>query len=479
MPLIQHQLEHHLIRCRYLLTQCVTEKSEYNNRSKIQKNVFSFMRECFIANKEAQEILTADMMALEDAIVALEPDISDISKKEQRKYIYWLRVFELFFDTFVWLFSGLDRSSVTKVYKGPKHGKLRDRNVKSVLRLAQQFNAETSVFAIPLDFSRFECICDLLKMDITSDKFTPGFYEVKEGRVNEAIMDTIQSKQKGEYYKLFDTFGMAGIKQMERIFKQRKVMDAQLKVFQVKPGIYEEEGVSRHIIEPKTIEEHYTEGVEELIRRDMDNQYAVNTFDGFLMVAGLNTSNQDRYIRDDFLSRMFVQDLFINPGGSDPVNPEQYISELKKIKLIDWRTGRGSIYLRPPVLSKLSAKSLMDLLFGRVILVHYFDYPSFVRLCRDFGVKAGFLSKKWTNRLKGSGQARGYPQYKNRLIGYMAGSIPMVMGDNWIHEMVYNWLRPVSVVLHLAEMEARMKEIGEFDPLEKEAGFSEKDLDVF
>ena len=150
----------------------------------IQENRTAFFRECHAAFKKALTLLIDDMLEVERLLGEIQGH-SSVEKQLKAKYRYWLRLLEIAYDSLVWIAANHDRSEVTKYYKGPKHGALVHQNIHSVIELAKQLNREPDVFAFPLDFSRFACITDLLRIRRhRDDRVSQDFIEVKEAAVN-------------------------------------------------------------------------------------------------------------------------------------------------------------------------------------------------------------------------------------------------------------------------------------------------------
>ncbi len=454
----QNVLERDLLRFRYLITRGAAHRLGLRDLASIAQNREAFIAECHAIFKKAQKLLIADLLAIEQHVAAL------LKNRPQdgaaiNKYRHWHHVLELFYDSFIWIASGYDRASVTKVYKGPKYGDLANQNVESVLRAAEQYNEDPYKFAIPLDFSRFSCVCDIILLDMGRDKNKASFIEVKEGKVNAAFLDARQSNEERRWLEYFKQYGEKGIKQAERCFRQEKVLQEQTRTFRGAPGIYRENSTVRILWQPTVNYEYFTAQIEQLIGRARKGQYAVEIIDDCLAVAALDTSSHERFVRAEFDARLLVHEAFIEAGAADRLSTGKFVQELRNLQFTGWLEGLGSVFLVPPALRVLGSRSLLDLLFGRIRLMLYLDASRFLALCRAGGVEAGFVSQRRTNHLKSSGHFRDYPIFNGRALGYISGDYSMLMGSARIHEMVFNWARPSSVARELTEIVTAMKEI--------------------
>lgn len=96
-----------------------------------------------------------------------------------------------------------------------------------------------------------------------------------------------------------------------------------------------------------------------------------------------------------FDSRFHVLNTYIDPdrrGSSDDI-----VKRLDQIEFTNWLEGLGSIVLIPALIRAVSTRTFLDLMFGRIILLSYFDPSRFLTKCRAEGIKAGFVSRRWTD----------------------------------------------------------------------------------
>ena len=186
-------IERTLLRVRLLLTRSAVHRMGLRTLEDTQRNHFAFLHECHIVFKRALRLLIEDSLTLENLLTGLDKNEADY-KRRKAVYKYWLKLLELSYDTFLWIASDHDRSEVLKLYKGLKHGALAKQNIRSVIEVANQMNKEPDVLVIPLDFSRFSCIADLLRIRRYADgRVSSDFIEVKEGSVNDQIFEAMKA----------------------------------------------------------------------------------------------------------------------------------------------------------------------------------------------------------------------------------------------------------------------------------------------
>ena len=476
----QGHIERTLLRVRLLLTRSAVHRMGLRTLEDTQRNHVAFLHECHVVFKRALHLLIEDSLTLEKLLTGLDKNETDY-KRRKAVYEYWLKLLELSYDTFIWIASNHDRSEVLKHYKGPKHGALAKQNIRSVIEVASQMNKERDVLAIPLDFSRFSCITDLLRIRRYADgRVSSDFIEVKEGSVNDEIFEVMKARDPDEYLKFFDKYGEKGAKQVERMFKQGQVVDDRIKLFGLQPGVYDEERAVRIVTELKDGEDgSFHEVIEPLIQQARTGKYSVETIGDCLVLAASDATSQERYMRTDYVARCVVHAAFGDEAETG--NQEKLLRALQRIEFTDWRSGFGSVLCIPPTLRPFSPRSFLDLLFGRIQLHLYFDGASFVRLCSEHGVRAGFIKKRNTNRLKTTlGWRKGeVPIWDGRAIGFLAGGESFVFDRGYYDEILFNWRTPEAIVGHMKQLDSELAK----SPLPRSAErslrrlFAENDLE--
>ena len=346
----QHSLERDVLRCRYLITRGATDKLGLRDLESIEQHRELFVAECNAVFKKAQDILVQNVLALEEQIAVLNK--KDQSARRQRaKLKHWKSILEACYDAFIWIASRNDRSNASKIYKGLKYGKLSAQNIESVIEAARRFNGDSHSFAIPLDFSRFSCVCDLLLIEFAAGKMAMSFFEVKEGKVNEAFFDTRSAGTQEAYFAFFEQYGEKGIQQGRRCFKQEKVLQDRTATFNAPPGVYIGAEEVRKIIQPTTTYEILTREVEDLLDKARRGDYEVEVFDNCLVLAAVDTSSRHRFALGQFDVRLFVHEAFVEAGAVSRLGSSEFAKELNKIGLTDWLEGLASIFLKHSALS--------------------------------------------------------------------------------------------------------------------------------
>ena len=448
----QPHIERTLLRCRLLLTRSAVHRLGYRTSAELSQNHVAFLHECHAVFKRAQKLLIHDLLALEAQLTEAQKDPVD-HKEAIPRFRYWITLLELTYDSFLWIAANHDRSDLTKFYKGPKHGALLYQNIQSVIELAEQLNQEPEVFAIPLDFSRFTCIGDILRIRRHADgRISQDFIEVKEGKVNEEIFDLLRAKNPERYNEFLGKYGVKGASQIERVLKQERTMNAHVDLLGLQPGVYAKNAVVRLVTEMAIGHgDSFQDSVESLVQSAREKKHSVQTIDDCLVVTALNADSEEHCSKMDYTARFIAHARF--GDLTITANQDKLFQALAAIHFLDWRSGYGSVLCIPPALRGLSTRCFLDLLFGRIRLHLHFDPASFIQLCAEAGIRAGFVKKRTTNQLRSRfGWRKGQvPLFDGRAVGYITGAIAAVLSPSYLDEILFNWRMPSAIVRHIKQ----------------------------
>ena len=449
----ERQIEKTLIECRRLLTRSVTDLDRFSTPDKIKDNYSNFIRECHKSWKEAENLLIEKILLIESDLELLRKNKKHSSVEKNINLKVGLKIIlELFFNTYIWITMNWDRSSVKKIFKGPKFGSLHHQNVQSVLKYINDINKSPDVFAVPLDFCSFSCIADILKVTYSEENKSIEYdiIEAKSGRVNKEILETVASAKDVSYFDFFDKYGEKGIKQMERCFRQQLNMSKNKDLIHANPGIYENPDNSEQklfIVSDNSVSQSYTDTIVRLLEASDHDNFAVDIVDECLVIGVINNKDAKIAALGEFDARLYVYHVFINPQSLEDKNyPSNLPDILNKLPLKDWREGFGSVVLHPVVARQIADNFLMDLLFGRKIILYYFNADNFIALCKEHELDVGFSSVKQANRKKSKGLAKGVPQFNGKFIRYSFREKEGNLGEGIFHEIYYNWMRPKSII---------------------------------
>jgi hypothetical protein len=456
----QNRIEENLLECRRLLTSSVTDLPKFSTPQSIQENPLGFIRECHKSYKEAEEILIQLILEIEDETSCVNTRKGEPSTKSRVAHLnYWKALSEIFFNSFVWITMGWDRSAVRRVFKGPKFGTLTNQNIDSVLAYVRANNTDPDQFVIPLDFCRFTCISDVLKviLDVGNRSMRRDFIEVKSGKVNEDMLTTVQQRADDSYFRFFDRYGSKGIEQMQRFFRQQQIAYKSLELMQVESGVFENPVDRKEkviIVTDDSASETYAHEIVQLFEAANRNEFAVSEIDHCLVVGVINDTKQALSALGEYDIRLFIYHTYVDPETLDgKPYPDDLNQVLMGIPLTDWREGFSSVVLQPLATCIVPDPYLMDLLFGRKRLMYFFNPQHFVHLCQKNGINAGLVTVRQSKLLKSQRTRRGLVAFDGKFIRISHENGEEIVGDGTLHEIFYNWIRPESIIHQFKQTE--------------------------
>jgi hypothetical protein len=434
----QETLEEHLKKYRYHLTRSLVELPQFSSEEKIKTNFKDFLRRLHVEYKRAQKILISDYLEIESEIRTLD-DAREINRRQ-----LWIAIIEISFNALVWIANCWDRDLIKRVFKGPKHGTLDSRNATSAVTAIEFMNTRWNDFAIALDFCRFECMTDVQKMHIHPKRLSleTYFIEVKEGKANVDMLQTIRSRSKDSYFDYFERYGEHGIKQMKRHFRQTQAASQRLEVMKSETGGHFKIGDEQLFIhlakEPRV---HHVNGVRNLLDHLKTHHWGSFLVDGCLWVCGARVENSRDINAADFFIRHQIHHIVSNDcqvcAGRDG-----WMQALAGIKLLDgWKYLFAYVVLEPFIQRPISDQEMLDILFGRVRFWFYLHGDPFIRLCRDLGLEAGYTTTRVFNRERSKGH-REMIGFEGRALWMKASQLTTYLSEGLLLDICLNWAHP-------------------------------------
>ena len=434
----QQTLEQHIKKYRYHLTRSLVERPQFSSKQKIEKNFKEFLRRLQVEYKKAQQILISDYLEIEHEIKTID-DAREVNRRQ-----LWIAIIEVSFNALVWIANRWDRDLIKRVFKGPKHGSLGSRNAASAVEAIQFMNKKWNDFGIALDFSRFECIADVQRIHIHPKQlsFETEFIELKEGKANVEMLQTIQSRSEDSYGNYFERYGAAGIKQMKRHFRQREAAHQRIEVMNSPTGgrfKVDDQELSIHLAkEPRA---HYISGIKNLLDHLKNHHWGSFLVDGCLWVCAARIENSRDLSAADFFIRHQIHHV-ISSDCDVCAGRDSWMQRLARIKLLDqWQYLFGYVVLEPFIQRPISDDEMLDILFGRVRFWFHLHGDPFIRFCRDLGLEAGYTTTKVFNRERSKGH-KEIISFDGRALWMKAGQLTTYLSEGMLLDICLNWTHP-------------------------------------
>jgi hypothetical protein len=354
-------------------------------------------------------------------------------------------------DALVWSILGHQDHHIRTLCHRKPRPQLREANPAALRRLLVQVNQDPLSCALWLDATSCVDVGDVI---VRSWSGGPnGIFEVKEGKVNERILDLMTSPAETEtklqqIEDFADAFGDKGMAQLRRVTRQMQRTDQVLKIMETDEGFDPYRQAHRRVWESPVSIESYDDVLAELIEKAA-NGPVLQCIDGCLWVyvdCDPQKSRKDRV--DAFSAALFEQSAAVR----------QWCTEWHRSDSpVDVVTLDGNIFVpeaMPIMLRPLDPGLIQEIVLGglmdRVLL--YFDWLEYGSIIEGLGAKLTWSS------LKRGRQEASKPQPQRMMT--VGGRIPRIElpngrfaeGQSKVYRVLFEGVLPNLIARQYLEM---------------------------
>jgi hypothetical protein len=276
--------------------------------------------------------------------------------------------------------------------------------VRDALKVAAASNADNrDRFALVADLTSIVDVCDLVELEMVGDTLETRLIELKGGRVNLRLLEAMKDADKSRFDGLLAELGEKGIRQAARILRQQERLLKVRDLLNTDAGTNPLTGMDLKMPPAELEMEGYQAALGELVRRAKESSWAYVTVDSSLRLVGVTSDALDR---DGFEAVQHSVYHMGRPGRSCLLKDEARASEeldavARESTPVDlMRFSMAARWSRPVFLWELNPDSIMDLVFGRVRIFAQFNAEDFRRLIEGAGLKAEWVSRRESGRLR-------------------------------------------------------------------------------
>jgi hypothetical protein len=317
------------------------------------------------------------------------------------------------------------------------------------LSVLRELNADPMAIAIWNDATSCVDIGDILHIKNGLNPI-PEFLELKEGKVNSAIAELLETNEESrdaaaEAFK--DRFGPKGGKQLDRVLRQKKTGEQAISLLVKEKGIDPVTGYEIEVVETATRPENYDGQLRELLDRAGNTEEGVlDCIDGCLWLfaaSGGRRRSLHAVKRFTELLEQHVAAFLLSPGQKNAAWDRDKIRSLSAA--VRYPMAKP-IYLRD-----FDARQIASLTYGQLHdnVLMYLDWNAFGKLIGKAGGEF-----KWGSR-KDAGRARAmHPGLRPPLIRgqlpqvHFGGAVAYVTDPNLI-EIFYDGVTPWSMAQNM------------------------------
>jgi hypothetical protein len=351
------------------------------------------------------------------------PKESQLAEKRVRQ------IFRTLNDSIVWTLLPKDPDFwVARLSRGKPRGNLADQNPASVLTFLNQVSASGKKIGIWNDATR--CV-DLGDVTIFDRAEGIQFLELKQGKVNEAIFETVKTGTVAAIDKFYESFGKKGIEQLDRTVNQE--IQAQKHELLLKNEILTDPftGLDRVAITPSIPASSYDDELRDSLVRVRSSDAVTLTIDECLHLLIINAERCNRSKGQPLVKEYFSR--MVAKPQDDEADPCRAV--------MDFLYGFSLPTSMPVFLRLFHAEDISRLCMGDVQIYYCFDFNT-------WGKKLKTVQFKWTSQKEGR-QERSKP-FENRLlliddrIPYIVNTNgePIYFGGQFFLKLLFQGLRP-------------------------------------
>jgi len=359
----------------------------------------SFQKKCYEGFKLAQKDILNAILELEQEIKSYKP----IDKNDERipRLKYQITALKEVANVIAWTIFLNQRTHIKSfITNGMGSGFLSDRNIKSVASLAEEINKDTNKFALITDITSCLGMGDLVIAE--TDK-PIKIAEVKEGKVNEAISNLIDSNLKSDnddfkkdLLDFYKQYGEKGHKQIQRKLRQNARVLGSIEYIENDEGVDPDTGKYKYAIEiskePIIISKFLRLALDHLYK-NKEPWRIIPTDCCLIGIFRRDTSNSYFTNRMDF-KHMVYHELSVPLDKCGFLLGEAEFNKYFKIQIASLR---DSIYIptHPPLyFLGLNDQHLIDLVCEDIDIFIHFNGDRFLEMCNERGLSARWSTDK-------------------------------------------------------------------------------------
>lgn len=379
------------------------------------------------------------------------------AKNFPKEFTWYLRRSEAIWrrvnDALVWAVLGLHNGHfIRRLSHGKRRPVLAEANPEPMRRLLDNLNSDPLSIALWSDATSSVDVGDLVCNSLS--KGLTGILEVKEGKVNDAIAETLSSRPRdvdeafAHLDALAEKYGRKAIKQLERVLRQMERLDQTLTILEKDEG-FDPQFETRVVVrEAQTQDRSYDELLISLFERAADEP-VVELIDRCLWVyVDLGPAASEAELIERFSSEVFQKAPHVRAWIA-----EQYQSDvLQPVFSLD-----ENLYVPeaiPIFFRAFDPETVGDILMGRLMnrVLLYFDWVEYARVVEEHGAEL-----RWSSE-KAARAQQSLPHHKRTTI--VGGHIPIIClpdgrsitGHSKIYRVYFDGILPSVVAAQYIEV---------------------------
>jgi hypothetical protein len=302
-------------------------------------------------------------------------------------------------DAIVWTLFGAERWLVKRLCLHRPRTYLAESNAESILSLLRRLNANPMSFALWNDATSVVDVGDVTYIE-NGLKPEPAFFEVKEGAVNDEILELVTLKDREEIEARLNTFaearGEKGVKQLQRFIRQSRTAGQMETLWTDLKGIDLVTGQGIEIVDLGVEPPPYDETLGAILHQAIARGGEVfELVEDCLWIYATADSLVPRPAALARFRALLEQNGVGVSSGTERLTPHD------RDRIVELRWGNHQPLAKPVFLRAFVPEIVGSLAFGRLAhkVFMYLDWVRFATLCERCGVRFEWSSEKEGRRM--------------------------------------------------------------------------------
>jgi hypothetical protein len=421
----------------------------------IQANRDAFVRACHETwkrwhDKAVHKILVWDAFARREKTHPIGPPTMEIADYNRA---IWRRIN----DSIIWTIAGQQRHVVKRLCLYRKRGFLSESNPESVLATLAQLNSDPQKIAIWNDATSCVDLGDITYVD-AHKSMEPYFLELKEGKVNQNIVDLINTdaKEFETKFKEFEkAYGKKGVAQYHRVTRQKTTSTQALTLLHDEHGTDPVTGLELSVHEVQVAPYTYDDVLNGILTEATTRGGPVTEIvDGCLWVHANGSKSLNRYEAKQRFGELLAARF---PNLARPLSEHVSMNQDRIVSLNECFLPPlpKPIFLRDLDPENVGAVIYGDLMF-KVFL--YLDWEAFGVLIREEGAEFVWSSEKDARRARSLRRELQPVMIRGRLPQVRVGPTTWSITDPNLIQLFFDGLTPRVMAKTIVEIASTLTE---------------------
>jgi hypothetical protein len=391
------------------------------------------------------------ILLVEERLKSLSAVHASEQRSTKRGWDTVRQIFRTFNDCIAWIIFKEPSFTINRICRHRSRGFLMDQNVESIIRVITEISEDGDTLAIWNDATRAIDLGDITAISLKNRSLT--FYEVKEGPVNDEILEIVQNNDPTVIAESLEAFfirrGKSGLAQFERFIKQQmnsEKLHALVSTDDIEDPFTKER---RTAISPNKPLEHYDSGeLTQVLQEVREREFAYTCVDGCLHILAINQERMRGVCPIDSLIQTELKNRVTTPKPGE--------ADCREV-LISLQDTLYSAISMPVMLRPLDASDIADICIGNVLLVFMFDMNAWGKLLRQCRLSWSSVKEGRREQSKPFLHRRMVIDSRIPTITSLCGNHAVQLGDRILPLLVCQGIRPLSMAQHYDSWVAKPK----------------------